>query len=178
MSLRFMLLRPIQNNIATSIHDKLAKGVSLSAQRRMVKRQLDNHDHSMDGRARFGDASAIRASVVAKRFETLSAQLGLGASREHVPNGRAVRVALRFAALEPPYFHSTDCSHCGWFGGLARCCICHAALCSWHRILAHKAGRCNLGRPQSATACVCSYTGGCIKRSWEFADAIRKLDGH
>ena len=177
MSLRFMLLRPIQNNTATSIHDKLAKGVSLSEQRRKVKRQLDKHDYSMDGWAGFGDASAIRARVVAKRLETLTAQLGLGASREPVPNGRAVRVALHLANLEPPYFHSTHCSHCGWFGDLARCSICHAALCSWHRILAHKAGRCNLGRPQSATACVCSYTGGCIKRSWEFADAIRKLDG-
>jgi hypothetical protein len=148
----------------------------LSEQRRNVKRQCAQHESSMDGWTSFGDAPATRARAVAKRLETLTAQLGLGASREPVPNGRAVRVALRFAALEPPYFHSTDCSHCGWFGGLARCCICHAALCSWHRILAHKAGRCNLGRPQSATACVCSSTDDCTKRSSEFADAVRLLD--
>jgi hypothetical protein len=148
----------------------------LSEQRRKVKRQCAQHDYSMDGWAGFGDASAIRARVVAKRLETLTAQLGLGASREPVPNGRAVRVALHVAGVEPPWFHSTECSHCGWYGDLARCCICHAALCSGHRMCAYKAGRCNLGRPQSATACVCSSTDDCTKRSSEFADAVRLLD--
>jgi hypothetical protein len=65
----------------------------------------------MDGRTRFGDAPATRARVVAKRLETLTAQLGLGASRQPVPNGRAMRVALRVAGVEPPWFNSTVCSH-------------------------------------------------------------------
>jgi hypothetical protein len=185
MSLRFMLLRPIQNNNATSIHDQLAKGVSLSEQRRKAKRQLDQHVQSMDVSAGFGDASAaaavaaaaIRARVVATRFETLTAQLGLGASREPVPNGRAVRVALHLAALEPSYFHATRCSHCGWFGDLARCAICHAQLCSAHRVLAYRAGRCKQGRAQSAAGCVCIWTVACKERSSEYADAIRRLDG-
>jgi phosphohistidine phosphatase SixA len=148
----------------------------LSEQRRNVKRQCAQHESSMDGRTRFGDSPATRARVVAKRLETLTAQLGLGASRQPVPNGRAMRVALRVAGVEPPWFNSTVCSHCGWYGDLAWCCICNAALCSGHRLCAYKAGRCSQGRPQSATAVVCRKTDDCTKRSSQFADAVRLLD--
>ena len=148
----------------------------MSEQRRNVKRQCAQHESSMDGRTSFGDAPATRARVVAKRLETLTAQLGLGASRQPVPNGRAMRVALRVAGKEPHWFNSIVCSDCGWYGGLAMCFICNAALCSGHRLCAHKAGRCTQGHPQSATAVVCLKTDECIKRSSQYADAVRLLD--
>jgi hypothetical protein len=184
ISHRLLLLRPIQNNNATSIHDKLAKGVPLAVLRRRAKRQLGECVvQSLDASAGLGDASAAAAVAAAasrarvgKRYNVLTTMLGLGASREPVANGRAVRVALQVASLEPSYFHADVCSHCGWYGDLARCAICHAALCSWHRFFAYRAGRDPLGRAQSADGCVCVWTGDCTVRSAELAAAIRRLD--
>jgi hypothetical protein len=139
----------------------------LAMLRRRAKRQLS------DCVAQQQDAAAAEAACRARKLTT---QLGFGASREPVPNGRAVRVALQAAKIEPSYFHADVCSHCNWSSDLARCANCHAKLCSWHRLLAYKAGRDTRGRALSADGCVCQLTDACTARSREFADAIRRLD--